>query len=110
LKVINKRIFINRTYFSDTMYYYNTYIYYYMYTHRQEWCFGMLVLTLLTSHSHKRSAHVRGPGSERESGGRVVGGIPLRPSRTAQERERKHYKTIPSYACFYQRRLTLILA
>jgi len=38
-----------------------------MYTHRQEWCPGMLVLTL-TDVIHKRSAHVRGPGSEGKVG------------------------------------------
>jgi len=54
--------------------------------------YACVILTDVTLTQAKRAC--RGPGRERESGGRVVGGIPmLRPSRTAQERERKHYKT-----------------
>lgn len=44
------------------------------------------------SYSHKRSAHVHGPGSEGESGDRVVGGVSMCVFR-AQEWEGKHYKT-----------------
>jgi len=60
----------------------------------RQWLNGQFYAPLAPSKKESLSLTVRGPGSEGESGGKVVGGVPmLRPSRTAQEREGKHYKT-----------------